>query len=144
MPNPNRTVPDSKIIELHCNGKSYTEIGKDLKLSRQLVARVVKKYVEHNVAVTDVTLTTTGKDAYRAAVKVELTREHAISEHAKQIMEYTTEFEKAIRGGDPEMASRWAALRLKCAEMMFKATGLYDERRPDPDTEQKKIVFEDA
>ena len=73
---------------------------------------------------------------------MEVTQENALSQLSKQLSEYTDEYEKARTGGDPEMATRWAALRLKLLDMMNKVTGLYNERAPQ--TTPIVVVFEDA
>jgi DNA-binding MarR family transcriptional regulator len=132
MPRP--PVPDDKIMALHVNGRTFTAIGKELGITRQYVAKVVKRYLAADASLTM-------SDEYRAAVRLEVTQENALTELITQLNDYNEEYVKAGKGGDKEMQSRWAALRLKTLDLMNKVTGLYDERKVA--AQEYHIVWED-
>jgi transposase len=137
MPNPKRFIPDSKIIELHCNGRSYTEIAHDLGISRQLASRVVRKYAENNGPITN-------NDDYRAAVKIEVTRENALSELSKQMTECTRNYDAAMgkKPSDEKAAYAWSTARRDLLDKMLKVTGLYNDKAAG--AAPVEIVFKDA
>jgi predicted transcriptional regulator len=137
MTNPKRkeAAPDSKIIALHCNGLSYTDIGKELGITRQCVARAVKKHVERNGDVTDL-------EAVHAAVRIEITREDALSDMFEQGEEYTKNYKRCMTNNDEKGAYAWAIARRDLLDKKLKVTGLYNERAAP--TEPIRIIFEDA
>jgi len=115
-----KACKDSDIIAKHLNGLSYSQIGRDLRITRQTVSKVVKKYIETN---TSLTITPTAVDELRTVIKLEITQENTLTELSTQLAEYTDEYNKAT---DPREKVAWSQNRLKIIDMMAKITGLYN------------------
>ena len=118
-------VKDSDIIALHINGFNYTQIAEQLNITRQTVSKVVKKYTENNKALTN---EPTSLEALKNVIKLEITQENTLSELAKQMKDYTDQYEKAMKAGDERSAYAWSQNRIKLVDMMAKITGLYSPR----------------
>lgn len=119
-------VKDSDIASLIVAGKNNSEIARALHVDRKRVAKVRDLAASTSLSPHS---GGTSLDTVRAIVRLEMSQEEAINEYSDQLAEYTKNYRTAIRLGDQETATRWAALRLKMLEMSVKISGL-DRRAP--------------
>lgn len=122
---PTLKVKDSEIVALHVNGLNYTQIAEQLNITRQTVAKVVKKHTENNKALTNEPASI---DVLKATIRLEINQENTLSELANQMKDYTDQYEKAMSAGDERSAYAWSQNRIKLVDMMAKITGLYNPR----------------
>ena len=138
-----RHVKDSEIIAQHLNGLNYTQIAEQLNITRQTVAKVVKKHTENNNVLTN---EPTSIDVLKATIKLEITQENTLSELSTQLAEYTEQYNEAKKAGDERSAYAWSQNRLKIIDMMAKITGLYNPRPVEQTTtiDRPVIVFREV
>jgi len=134
-----RKVKDSEIINQHLNGLNYTQIGENLKLTRQTVSKVVKKHLEDNNQLTkQPTNQPISLDDMRTIIKLEITQENTLTELSEQMKDYTDNYERAVKNEDEKSAYAWSQNRLKIIDMMAKITGLYNA--PVGSSDNKLII----
>lgn len=130
-----KNTSSSDIASLIAQGKNNSEIARALHVDRKRVAKVrslanlPSESLKQPVPI----------DTVLAIVRLEMSQEEAINEYSDQLAEYTKNYRSAIRLGDQEAATRWAALRLKMLEMMVRISGL--EKRPPVSAQSSQEVL---
>ncbi len=130
-------VPDSVIMDRLITGGSNTQIGKDLGVSRQYVAKVREKLLNPKEIITNV-------NELKPIIRLEITQENTLSELSNQMKDYTDQYEKAMKAGDERSAYAWSQNRIKLVDMMAKITGLYNPRpiEQTPSENRQIIIYE--
>lgn len=120
-----RKQKDSEILALHLNGLNYTQIAKQLNLTRQTVAKVVKNCTNGNQILTN---DSAGIETLKDIIRLEITQENTLTELAEQLKDYTDQYEAAKKRDDEKAAYAWSQNRIKLIDMMAKITGLYNPK----------------
>ena len=136
---PQVSVKDSEIMDLIYTGVSQVQVAERLKLSRGYVRKVCDKYKNSDI-------TKPLHPQVREIIRLEITQENTLSELAKQMKDYTDQYEKAMNTGDERSAYAWSQNRIKLVDMMAKITGLYNPRPIEQTTtiDRPVIVFREV
>lgn len=106
----------NRASQLILSGKTTTAIAKELGISRGALTTYKRAYLKAGESLQT--------DGLKATMRMELSRENAISEIIDQLYEYTQNYRNAMARGDEELAGKWANLRTKLGETWVKVTGL--------------------
>lgn len=119
------------IITARLDGMTQAEIAEKFDLNEGQVQRYLAKV--------DETRLTQRKSARRDALILEINQENAISELAKQLNEYSVNYNDAMNRGDEKAAYGWSRNRLDILEKMLRVSGLYDKARRQAEREIDEV-----
>lgn len=114
-------VPDAIIMDRLLTGGSNTQIGKDLGVSRQYVAKVRERMQNSQELITNA-------NELKPIIRLEITQEDTLNDLSEQLKEYTDQYKAALDRKDERSAYAWSQNRIKLIDMMAKITGLYNPR----------------
>jgi len=134
---PKAGVSDAIIMDKIIEGWTDTKISKTLEVSRPVVARVRKDYMDHHKTITNI-------DELRPIIKLEITQENTLSEMALQMKDYTDQYNSAMSRGDEKAAYAWSQNRIKLIDMMARTTGLYNQRERAEESKPITIIFKEV
>ena len=118
---PKAGASEAVIMDKIITGGTNTQIGKDLGVSRQYVAKVRDKLQNKQELITNTS-------ELKAIIRLEINQENTLSELAEQMKDYTDQYNKAMNNNDEKAAYAWSQNRIKLVDMMAKITGLYNPR----------------
>lgn len=125
---------DDVIMDRIITGGTNTQIGKDLGVSRQYVAKVRDKLQNKQELITNTA-------ELKAVIRLEINQENTLSELANQMKDYTDRYNKAMDANDERSAYAWSQNRIKLVDMMAKITGLYNPRPIEPTANDSAITI---
>ena len=76
----------------------------------------------------------------RAAIRLEVNQENAVSELSSQLNEYTANYNAAMDRGDERAAAVWSRNRIDLLKEMLRVTGLYDKARREAEGDNEIII----
>ena len=119
-------------------GKPYTQISKELGVSRGALTAYSKK-------ISNPAQTIQNGQAVKGSIRLEISQENALSDLSKQMEQYTENYQRSMQNGDEKGAYAWSSRRVDLLEKMLKVTGLYDASvSPAAQDEPIKIVFQEV
>ena len=126
MPQVNRIIKlglQDKATRLMLDGKTDTDIAKELEVPRKSVYAFKRKMGIGNESGQTSVL--------KATIRLEISQENALSELAKQLKQYSDNYDRAMHE-DEKAAILWSRNRIDLLKEMFRITGLYAEKVAPP------------
>ena len=77
----------------------------------------------------------------RGTIRLEINQENAISELSRQIVQYTENYERAIKLNDEDTAFKWSRNRIDLLEKMLRVTGLNDSGAKNAEQKPIEIII---
>jgi len=120
---------------LKMDGKRHGEISEILnqKYGADINRQAVSRYLRN-------TLDIEQEANARAAIRLEVNQENAVSELSSQLNEYTANYNAAMDRGDERAAAVWSRNRIDLLKEMLRVTGLYDKAKRGAEGDNEIII----